>query len=314
MIGPAARFVFYLVVLIWHASATSAESEASCTQVAKVTEVAEGIYVRQGTHAVVFEQKRIANVGFIVGERCVAVIDTGGSYLEGMELKCAIREVTAFPVCYVINTHVHPDHILGNLAFKQKGVSFIGHVNLERAMALLGNTYLDRAAQQSGKPLGPDYIVMPDRSVNGQIELEIGERKLRVTAHPKAHTNNDLSVYDEKTKTLWLSDLLFMDHIPVIAGSATGWLSVLDELSQVPAKQVVPGHGPVQAGWPDASRDLIRYLSTLRDETRAWLANDGELESAQEQIGYSERRRWYLFDQYHKRNVIAVYTDLEWED
>lgn len=314
MIGPAVRILFLVAALMLCAPVTPADSEVSCAQVAKVTEVAKGVYVRQGTHAVVFEQKRVANVGFIVGERCVAVIDTGGSYQEGMELKCAIQRVTDHPVCNVINTHIHPDHMLGNLAFRDEGVSFVGHLNLERAMALLGSTYLNRAEKHSGKPLGPEYIVMPDRPVKGRIELDIGNRKLRITAHRKAHTNNDLSVYDEKTKTLWLADLLFIDHIPVIAGSAKGWLTVLNDLNQVPAKRVVPGHGPVQADWPDASRDLTRYLSMLQDETRTWLANDGELQSAQEQVGYSERRRWHLFDRYHKRNVIAVYTELEWED
>ncbi len=313
-LGTAARYVACLPLLMLYTTSATTASDAACAQVVEVTEVAHGVYVRQGIQAVVFEQERVANVGFIVGERCVAVIDTGGSYQEGEELMCAIRQVTDVPVCHVINTHVHPDHILGNLAFKDDEVSYVGHVNLERAMALLGNTYLSRAKKHRGKTLGPEYIVMPDRRVRGRIELDLGNRKLLITAHPKAHTNNDLSVLDEKTKTLWLSDLLFVDHIPVIAGSAKGWLAVLDDLTQVPAKRVVPGHGPVQADWPHAAKDIRRYLSTLRAETRAWLTGDGELQGAQEQVAYSERHRWKLFDRYHKRNVISVYTELEWED
>ena len=81
-------------------------------------QVTSGVYVRPGRHAVVFEGDQITNIGFVVGDRCVAVVDTGGSLAEGRAFDCAIREVTDRPVCYVINTHVHPDHLLGNLAFR----------------------------------------------------------------------------------------------------------------------------------------------------------------------------------------------------
>ena len=83
-------------------------------------EVAPGNYVHLGRHASIEEPGRddIANIGFIVGEKCVAVVDTGGSVRVGMALKTAIRERTQLPICYVINTHVHFDHLLGNRAFR----------------------------------------------------------------------------------------------------------------------------------------------------------------------------------------------------
>jgi len=279
-----------------------------------VVEIAAGIYVRPGKHAVVFDSDAVANIGFIVGSRCVAVIDTGGSYAEGQALRCTIRSVTPQPVCFVINTHVHPDHILGNLAFREPGVFYIGHNNLARALALRGSVYLERAAQQAGSPLGPEYIILPDLSVDGQLRLDLGERVLELVAHSTAHTDNDLSVFDEKTGTLWLSDLLFMGHIPVVDGSLNGWLALLETLKDKPARRVVPGHGPVQAAWPDAASDTQRYLSTLRDETRQCIAKGDDLREAQKTIAYGERPRWQLFDSYHKRNIIAAYSELEWED
>ena len=77
-----------------------------------------------------------------------------------------------------------------------------------------------------------------------------------------AHTDSDLSVLDEQTRTLFAGDLVFLSHTPVLDGSLRGWLRVIDELAALPAQRVVPGHGPVSE-WPAALADQRRYLETL---------------------------------------------------
>jgi quinoprotein relay system zinc metallohydrolase 2 len=308
---PLGRFLAILALGIgWN----DGYAAADCATTAKVSEIAPGVFVRPGRHAVVFEAPEIANVGFVIGERCVAVIDTGGSYAEGQALRCAVRRQTALPVCYVINTHVHPDHILGNLAFKSDQTSFVGHRKLPRALALRGDIYLERAASQADARLGAEHIVVADRSVEETLDLDLGNRTLRITAHATAHTDQDVSVLDVETGTLWLGDLVFMEHVPVLDGSLKGWLQVLDELMVQAARRVVPGHGPVQAQWPVAGNDTVRYLTVLRDETREWLANGGDLRGAQIQVGYRETRHWRLFERHHQRNVTAAVNEIEWED
>lgn len=309
--GVCRAWIVAVLLFVWPASAIPAQG---CAQAAEVVEIAAGIYVRPGKHAVVFDGEAVANIGFVIGERCVAVIDTGGSYAEGQALRCAIERATTRPVCFVINTHAHPDHWLGNLAFGRPGVFYIGHTKLARALALRGASYLERAGQQAEAPLGPEHIKLPDLAVDGRLSLDLGDRVLDIVAHPVAHTDNDLSIYDEKTGTLWLSDLVFSEHIPVIDGSLQGWLSVLEALLEQPAQRVVPGHGPVQATWPAAAGDTRRYLSTLRDETRERIAKGDDIQEAQHTVAYGERTRWQLFEDYHRRNIIAAYTELEWED
>lgn len=285
---------------------------ATDKSIAHINEIADGIYVRPGHHGVGFVEHDIANIGFIVGDRCVAVIDTGGSLDEGYALKKAIQKITQTPICYVINTHVHPDHILGNLAFKSDPVKFIGHHQLAKAMALVGDTYIRRAAEYDSN-VTDKIIVPPDITVMDTLSLDLGNRPIVITAHPVAHTDSDLSIYDEKSSILWLSDLLFIEHIPVLDGSLAGWIEQLEKLKTVPAKYVIAGHGPDHSHWPQDADDILRYLKVIQSETREWIANDGDLVDAPDNIGLGERTLWQLFDHYHKRNVITAYTQIEWE-
>lgn len=279
-------------------------------------EVAPGLFVHQGIHAVPDASNRgeIANIGFVIGDTCVAVIDTGGTPAQGEALSRAISQKTDRPVCYVINTHAHPDHIYGNRAFKREGVQFVGHPKLARALATRAPFYGQQAEQTLGITLTPEDFVPPDLLVETELTLDLGKRMLHLTAHPTAHTDHDLSVLDENTHSLWLGDLLFMGHVPVIDGSLLGWLKVIDGLKTIPAERVIPGHGPVTAEWPLALVTEETYLRDLAKDIRAGLKSHLSIEEAMQSLGQQHRADWQLFDDFHKRNVATAYAELEWED
>lgn len=281
-----------------------------------LVEVAPGIYLHQSQHHWPDRHNHgeIANIGFIVGEKCVAVIDSGGSPQQGIALRTAIKHTTATPICYVINTHVHPDHIYGNLAFKSAGVKFVGHYKLARAMANRAPHYLSRADEVLNIKIDQDHIIPPDIEVKDTLTLDLGNRNLRLTAHPTAHTDNDLSVFDPTTNTLWLADLLFLEHIPVIDGSLKGWLAELDKLEKQHYALVIPGHGQAVKQWPAGMQAEKRYLSQLAKDIRSYIKQGKTLEQAVNQIGLNAQQEWQLVEQFHRKNITLSFAELEWED
>lgn len=281
-----------------------------------VQEVAAGIFVHRGQQATsdAHNQGDIANIGFIVGSRCVAVIDTGGSIRVGKRLRQAIRAATPLPVCYVINTHMHPDHIFGNAAFRQANPppSFVGHARLAGALAVRYPGYRQALLRDVGGEVAGSELVLPSLEVKDSLELDLGGRKLQLRAWPTAHTDNDLTILDEATDTLWLSDLLFVGHTPVVDGSLKGWIGAMAEIARLQPRHVVTGHGEA-ADWRQALAAQQRYLGMLLTETRAAIKAGKTLSEAVDSVGRSAQDDWLLFDEFHRRNATAAYTELEWE-
>jgi quinoprotein relay system zinc metallohydrolase 2 len=305
-----AALIAFLAFVQCGASSLAADGEANPLP---VQQIAAGVFAYQGAIALMTRENQgaIANIGFVVGNDAVAVIDTGGSVREGRRLLAAIKAATDKPVRYVINTHVHPDHVFGNAAFE--GAIVVGHKNLPRALAARGQFYLDTFRRSLGEDALSDVrIVAPTLLVDNEISLDLGGRVLRLKAWRAAHTDNDLSVFDEATQTLFAGDLVFLRHLPVLDGSIRGWLTLLDDLARIPAQRVVPGHGPV-APWPAAIEDERRYLQRIAGDVRASIKRGEPIAAAARQAGESERGAWDLFDESNARNATAAYSELEWE-
>ncbi len=307
-------WLFFLTLLSFLAVVVSPFARAQPLAL-PVTEIAPGLFVHVGAIALMTRENEgaIANVGFVVGDAAVAVIDTGGSVREGRQLYAAIRARTDKPIRYVINTHGHPDHVFGNAAFSDQETVFVGHKNLPQALSTRGPFYLESFRKIMGGDLIDEVrIIAPTLLVDGTLKLDLGGRPLVLQAWPTAHSDSDLTVLDPTTKTLFAGDLVFLDHVPVMDGSILGWMRIMGNLSREPAVRVIPGHGPVNE-WPAALVDESRYLERLAADIRGLISQGAPISVAADTAAATERPRWQLFDDYNARNATAAFSEIEWE-
>lgn len=202
----------------------------------------------------------IVNTGFIVAPQGVIVIDSGPSLRYGKQMRAAIRKVTDKPVVLVINTHLHPDHFLGNLAFADVPIAALA--GTRQSIASDGNAFAENLFRMSGDWMAGTEVVVPTRVVEDG-PLTVAGRTLRLIALD-GHTGADLAILDENSRVLFAGDLAFNDRAPTTPHARIPrWLAALDTLERLFAdagvQVLVPGHGAV-------SRDAMPLA-----RTRAWL-------------------------------------------
>ena len=285
-----------------------------------IESLGNGIYVHHGKHLDIDTgyQGDICNISFVVGSKGVAVIDTGGSFKTGNNLRDAIKKVTDKPILYVINTHVHPDHIFGNAAFLPRSpdevkAQFVGHEKLATAMQLRKEAYDKLNVKYMDDDAKGSEIVLPTIMVKEPTDLDLGDRTLTITPYPNAHTNTDISVIDSKTSTLFTGDLLFIERTPVLEGDIKGLITAIDTLKTYPVKQVVPGHGPFTKDWVQALNNEQRYLNALLTDIRTNIKAGKTMGEAMDTAAAGEKDKWLLFDIANRRNVNTLYPALELE-
>lgn len=212
----------------------------------------------------------IANAAFIDTGDGVIVIDTGSTRRYGEALRRAIATVSPAPIREIWNTHHHPDHILGNQAFRDVPIAALP--TTREGIVQDGNAFADNVYRMAGDWAKGTEVLAPTRELEPGTR-RIGRHSFRIMALT-GHTDADLAVLDETTGVLFAGDLAFHDRAPTTPhADIRNWLASLDTLAALPYRVLVPGHGqPTQDDRPLAQ--TRRWLTWL-DATLRRAADEG---------------------------------------
>jgi glyoxylase-like metal-dependent hydrolase (beta-lactamase superfamily II) len=190
----------------------------------------------------------VPNVGIIVGSKATLVVDTGLGPRNGEAIVREMTKVSRNAEVYVVTTHYHPEHSLGAGAFT--GAKLIMTRVQQQDMTELGKSIQDTFASRSAinKELlsGVPYPT-PDILFDREHRLDLGGVHVRLMWRgPEVmHTRGDTMVFVEEDRVLFTGDVVMSQRFLAAQNNSSlrTWLTVLDELTALNARHVVPSHG-----------------------------------------------------------------------
>lgn len=266
--------------------------------------VAEDVYVFTS------ELYAQVNAGAVVGPEWSVLIDTLAYPEESLEIKAFLEDRLASPVRYLINTHYHSDHSLGNVWFPDAVV--LGHEKCRELLNTVGRRSLEQAKRQN-RELRDVEIVLPDIIFSkGGIGVRVGKRTLRLL-HLPGHSADGIGVLVVEDRVLFSGDIMM--PVPyLVDGEYEQMVESMKRIPKMKLENLVQGHGEVilRGEVSSAVRENMKYLNTIRGHVRqASRRKDfmGYLEEFDvESCGKSRILLGGLAEGLHQRNLQALFA------
>lgn len=222
------------------------------------------------------------NVGVFAGEDGVLIIDSHFQPAVGALLS-EVEKISSAEIKFLINTHVHPDHISGNSLLADYGVTIIAH-DLVR-LQMLSEIQIPRNGG-TFRPQ-PEEGARPVLTYTDAITFHLNGEEVRVFHAPPAHTGGDSFVYFTGSDVLHLGDVFRTRRYPIIDHYNGGsFLGMIDAMGLAigmagPNTKVIPGHG---IGFTDRDGmiEFQNLLFELRDRVQALIDQDYSIEEVLE--------------------------------
>lgn len=188
-----------------------------------------------------------SNSAFVITRDGVLVFDTGASEIIGKALRQTIAKTTDKPVRWVVNSHGHGDHWLGNNAFA--GAEIISSTHVRSHVTQEGASWVGRVTTMTGGITGDSKVVAPTRAIDARTVLQFGEVRAELLLSNGGHTAGDVVLWLPEERVLLGGDVVYSDSAPgTFDANIPGWIAFLKELERLKPKVVVPGHGRVADG------------------------------------------------------------------
>ena len=267
------RAVFAIVVGLFLAAApAAAQTAAPMILPENLKQIAPSVWIIPDNSV-----PMVPNVGFVVGQTGILVIDTGMGDRNGAIVAGVARKLAPNLRIYLVTTHYHPEHDMGANGFPKgarmlDGSTLLRATTQEQDIAEFGcnvcKAFSERSPAAAELLKGATYREADITFENDRI-LDLGGVRAYIFAAGANHTRGDTAVWIETEQVLFSGDIV-MKPQPSFASpySTVGhWLSTLDSLAQLRARTIVPSHGPT--GGPELIDGYKAYLTEVRDRTAA---------------------------------------------
>lgn len=187
-----------------------------------------------------------SNSAFVVTDSGVLLFDSGSSTTIGESLKQLIAGITDQPVRWIVNSHAHGDHWLGNGAFADSVDKIFATETVNRTILADGKNWIELFNTMTDGATGDSQVLAPNTLVNERTELELGGLQVVLFPSGDSHSPGDLILWLPEKRVLISGDVVYSDRMPSTNNaSVRQWISMLQELEQLQPVSVIPGHGKV---------------------------------------------------------------------
>jgi glyoxylase-like metal-dependent hydrolase (beta-lactamase superfamily II) len=229
------------------------------------TELAPTVFVRR-------HKSLDLNIGAVIAEDGVIVIDTRESHVAAGEMAQSLRRITRLPVRWVVNTHHHWDHTFGNRVFAEADIW--GHDRCAEVLKTRGEAMKQQVVAVAGDDAGPIAaveITPPTLTFSHQILVTMGGVSVDMRHLGRGHTDNDIVIVLPELGVVFAGDLVEEgDHPSFSDAFPLEWPATLEAMLPLCSDLVVPGHGGiVSQDFVSSQGEELRIVERLARERHA---------------------------------------------
>jgi cyclase len=252
----------HLLLVALAAAALSVSARAQGLDFARIEitteQIAPNLYMLSGSAGLdpAHEDAAGGRIGVLAGPDGILMVDAQYAQL-GDKVLAAIRRISAAPIRFLVNTHIHRDHTAGNAKFAKLGATILAREELRQGM--------DNAVR-AGSPAASDPAGIPvvTYGMGEPVKLHLNGEIVDLVPVRAAHTGGDTMIGFENANAIMIGDYYRNFGYPYIdianGGSLKGMLEALDFTMKVARAdtRLVPGHGTlIKRG------DLIPYRDMI---------------------------------------------------